>query len=433
MTVYSFDWNPLTDQPHNVASRRERLLVHLRNIKSYLSLLPPNLKRLYPMVKLYYDYRRQLYQQPVAFDALGGVAVSPRALPAEEALTYLKELGVQRTLVRLPSWEREKLASYQDYIQILRKGEMEVMVALLQNRDDVLDPARWEGFLLEVRDALDGLCRDIEIGHAWNRTKWGIWTYQEYLQLARPAFSLIKESGFRALGPAVIDFEFHLYPPVLQEIDFEPVTSLLYVDRVGAPENKQFGWSTSAKVALLKAMVDGATDKKRELWVTEVNWPLAGTGDYSPAAGKPNVSEEEQANFLVRYYLLVGATGLVRRIYWWQLVAPGYGLIDSRDKVWRQRPAYYALKTMTRILEGAQFLKVVPGLGSYCFLFGKKEQKIAVCWRHQGEQKVKLPFLIDQGITRDGESFSVSSSEMVISERPVYLFLRQEETEESGR
>jgi hypothetical protein len=31
------------------------------------------------------------------------------------------------------------------------------------------------------------------------------------------------------------------------------------------------------------------------LWITEVNWPLAGTGAFSPAAGKPNVGEDEQA------------------------------------------------------------------------------------------------------------------------------------------
>lgn len=425
MNEYFFNWNPLTDQPHNVASRRERFGVHLHNIKSYLSLFPPNIKRLYPMAKLYYYYRRHLYQKPVALKTLWGIAVSPQTLSAEEAIAHLKELGIHQTLVRVPSWERAKLADYRDYIQVLKEQGLEVMVALLQNREDVLDPSRWESFILEVRDALAGLSQEIEIGHAWNRTKWGIWTHEEYLQLARPAFFLIKEKGFRALGPAVIDFEFHLYPPVLQEIDFEPVTSLLYVDRVGAPENKQFGWSTSSKVALLKAMVDGATDKKRELWVTEVNWPLAGTGAYSPAAGKPNVTEEEQANFLVRYYLLVGATGLVSRIYWWQLVAPGYGLIDSRGKVRRKRPAFYALKTMVNLLDGAQFRGPVSGICDYCFLFVKDDQKIFVCWQRRGVKKATLPFLIKHGVTRDGQLFSFTSSEIIISESPVYLYLDQ--------
>jgi hypothetical protein len=417
-----FRWNPLADQPHNVASRGERLRRHLLNIGSYLALFPPNLKCLLPMMRLYFSYRSQLYQQPLTMEDLWGVAVSPLVNPAEETIAALKELGIRRTLVRLPSWEREKLPECQAYIRDLREEGLEVVVALLQNRTDVLEPSHWRDFVLEALEALQGLCRDVEIGHAWNRTKWGVWTHHEYLELARPAFSWVEERGFRPLGPAVIDFEFHLYPPVLQEIDFNPVTSLLYVDRVGAPEKRQFGWSTSSKVALLKAMVDGATGKKRELWITEVNWPLAGTGPYSPAAGKPNVSEEDQANFLVRYFLLVGASGCVQRIYWWQLVAPGYGLIDSREERWRKRPAYYAFQTMIRFLEGSHFLGIMKGIDCYCFLFRKKDVNLAVCWRKRGARKVSFPFRVRRVFTRDGQRLVINSDKIVVGESPLFIF-----------
>ncbi|MCD6191976.1 MAG: hypothetical protein J7L26_00705 [Candidatus Aminicenantes bacterium] len=417
-----FKWNPLADQPHNVASRRERLRRHWQNIGHYLALFPPNLKCSGPIIKRYFTYRSRLYRQSLKMEGLWGVAVSPLVNPLEETVTALKELGVRRTLVRIPSWEREKLPQYQNYIRGLKQAGLEVMVALLQNRFDVVEPARWRTFILEIREALPGLCREVEIGHAWNRTKWGVWTHVEYLELARPAFAWLKERGFRPVGPAVIDFEFHLYPPVLQEIDFNPVTSLLYVDRVGAPENRQFGWNTSAKVALLKAMIDAATGKTRELWITEVNWPLAGTGPYSPAAGKPNVSEEDQASFLVRYFLLVGSSGLVSRVYWWQLVAPGYGLIDSRGGHWRKRPAFYALQTMIRCLEGSLFLGRVLRGDNYCFLFETENGKLAVCWRKKGQKKIHFPFHLRQGFTCCGDKLVVNSSEMILGESPVFVY-----------
>ncbi|RLE01854.1 MAG: hypothetical protein DRJ11_08665, partial [Candidatus Aminicenantes bacterium] len=149
-----FKWNPLADQPHNVASRRERLRRHWQNIGHYLALFPPNLKCSGPIIKRYFTYRSRLYRQSLKMEGLWGVAVSPLVNPLEETVTALKELGVRRTLVRIPSWEREKLPQYQSYIRGLKQAGLEVMVALLQNRFDVVEPARWRTFILEIREAL---------------------------------------------------------------------------------------------------------------------------------------------------------------------------------------------------------------------------------------------------------------------------------------
>src|SRR4030042_2013220 len=115
------------------------------------------------------------------------------------------------------------------------------------------------------------------------------------------AFPQARTHGAGRVGPAVIDFEFHLYPPTLRAVDFEKASSLLYVDRTGAPENAQFGWTAAKKLALLKAIVDASTGGPKGLWITEMNWPLAGAGEYSPAPGKPCVSEADQANYPVTY------------------------------------------------------------------------------------------------------------------------------------
>src|ERR1700709_1542421 len=64
---------------------------------------------------------------------------------------------------------------------------------------------------------------------------------------------------------------------------------------------------------------------------------------------------------MVGYYLLTQGTGLVARVFWWQLVARGYGLVDPPDPASpRRRPAFHALKTMVRELDGARLLAVLP-------------------------------------------------------------------------
>ena len=75
------------------------------------------------------------------------------------------------------------------------------------------------------------------------------------------------------------------------------------------------------------------------------------------SSGKPMVSEEAQADYLVRYYVLGLASGLVDRIYWWQMAAPGYGLVDTREAPARKRPSFRAFRTMTGMLAGAEFVR----------------------------------------------------------------------------
>ena len=110
-------------------------------------------------------------------------------------------------------------------------------------------------------------------------------------------------------------------------VRFDAVSALLYVDRRGAPENAQAGFDTVDKVVLLKAIAETAKNAAGRVWITEVNWPLW-EGPHSPAGKSVSVDEESQADYLVRYYLLALGTGLVERVFWWQLVARGYGLID---------------------------------------------------------------------------------------------------------
>ncbi len=418
----TFRWNPYADQPHNVASRSQRFRHHFRYLGSYFSLIAENSRKFPGGWPLFRKYRREMYETPVDLRHPFGLALSPDESTDETSVRCLMELGISRSLIRFPSWEKDALSSYEKTADLLEEHSVELIGALLQRRNDVLEPLLWKDFVEEVFVRFGKKCAYFEIGHAWNRTKWGVWNYKEYLQLARPAADLAAKYDVQIVGPAVIDFEFHLYPPVLKEIPFDKVSSLLYVDRVGPPENTQFGWDTAAKVALLKATVDVSAKKGKDLWITEFNWPLKDTGKYSPASGKPNVSENQQADYLVRYHILTLASGFVERVYWWQLVAPGYGLIDSRGGEWRKRPSFFAMKTMVAHLEGSTFIRKIEHPDAHLFSFRKNGEDCVVCWTPGPSIALSFPFRVERVVNRDGLREPVNDNRILIEGSPKYVF-----------
>jgi hypothetical protein len=438
---FPFEWNPYADQPHNVALRSERFRHHLRHAGSYFAIAGANLRRLVPGLRRYRRYMKEMHRVlvPIGLGAMS-CAVSPAGPKDAEALGLLAETGVGQTLVRVPSWERGKLAAHEAFVRALRGRGFEVTLALLQRRSDVLEPDSWRAFLEEAFSRFAPLVSTFEIGHAWNRTKWGVWDHREYLRLAGPAFELAPRFGAKLAGPAVIDFEFHLYPVILPHLPFDKVTSLLYVDRMGAPENKQFGWSAVKKLALLKAAVDVSARAGRDVWITEVNWPLAGTGPYSPAAGKPNVTEEEQADYLVRYFVLLLASGLVERITWWQLASPGYGLVDNREEPWRRRPAFHAFRTLRVRIEGSAFEGLgetdAPadgssgsghdpgagtGAGPLIFRFRKDGRPFAVCWTPGSPVEHVFKRRVEAAFDRGGREIAGRPQKIIIDRCPKYV------------
>lgn len=421
---FPFAWNDFADQPHNVAPKKERLRHHFKHAGSYLGLAAANASLAVPVLRRYRQLRKTMHRVPVEIESPFAVSCSPAGERDDEVVEDLAAAGIRQTLVRVPSWERDEIRRYESFIKRLRGAGFDVVCALLQRRDDVLEPSFWEGFLADAFSGLSSLCSHFEVGHAWNRTKWGVWDHKEYITLARAAVPLAARYGVRLVGPAVIDFEFHLYPPTLRAVAFDKISSLLYVDRSGAPENAQFGWTTAQKVALWKAVVEASLPEPRGCWITEMNWPLEGVGEYSPAPGKPCVSEEDQANYLVRYFILCLASGLVERIYWWQLVAPGYGLIDSRERMWRKRPSYHALRQLAGLLEGSRFEGKSPAGGAEVFRFRKAGSEFAVCWTKSGAFDREFSVVPAQVIDRDGKEQPAGSTKIRIEEKPQYVFFR---------
>ena len=417
----TFRWNPYADQPHNVAPKSERLKHHLRHSPSYLLLLGSNLKKMMPGMKRYFELRNGLYKDPVEIFDPFGLCFTPSQEKNEIILGCFRELGIRNGLFRIPSWEMENFKLFEDTLDLFSSHGIGICLALLQQREDVLDPQKWNGFLEEAFSRFGRKGVRFEIGHAWNRTKWGIWDHREYLQLAEAAVGMSEGKNIDLVGPAVIDFEFHLYPSILRSIPFEIISSLLYADRMGAPENTQFGWDLPKKIALLRAAVDTCADPSKELWITEFNWPLKGTGRYSPVSGKPNVTEDQQANYLARYFILSLTTGYVQRVYWWQLAAPGYGLIDNREGNWRRRPAFHSLRMLVSSLGDSIFVERMEHPEAYIFLFTKGKERFAVGWTNGKSSTVSIDEPVKYIKSGDGGVLSPPSQQILLDESPKYI------------
>jgi tRNA A-37 threonylcarbamoyl transferase component Bud32 len=424
-------WDKLSDQPHQHATRLEKLRVrladggvHFEQGAAVLGVAPRIWRR-------YRKLRSHLYQQPLPWQGMG-ICLRPRPEGADELLTAVEELGVRKILIRLHPWERDHAAEESLAAELHRRG-YELAFALPQNRDLVKDLGRWRGAVEEIGERFRPFGRHFQVGQAINRSKWGIWNYREYLTLATAACEILRRNeGVEILGPSVIDFEFQATAAVLNlrhsDLYFDVVSSLLYVDRRGAPENRQLGFDTVDKVVLLRAIAETARNSGGRCWITEVNWPLW-EGPHAPAGRGVAVDEQTQADYLARYFLLVLGTGLVERVYWWQLAARGYGLLDpSDDGSMRRRQAFRVMAALARTLEGTELVSPLPASpGGRLYLFRRPSQQIVVGWSVCGITAARLPGAAAATLAADGHELRPPEGrEVSLAPSPCYWILEEE-------
>jgi len=317
----------------------------------------------------------QAFRAEVSLSGRIAMAVEPRPETWEREREWLAGLGASLpVMVRFYHHETEaEWAFAARAIRDLRRAGHAVSAALVQDRRAVLNPGRWAGFVARVVDDLADTLDGVEVGHAINRVKWGVWTFAEFRRLLEPAAEAARRHPeLKFMGPAVIDFEYPFLVAALSALPrgfrFHALSHHLYVDRRGAPENRQGRFDTEKKIVLGRAIAEVLPGCEPRFVISETNWPLRGTGVYSPVGSPyvmpgprrvdPSVSEAEYGDFMIRYLVIALASGLVERVYWWRLVAHGYGLVDDRDPggVGRVRPAYLQLREFLRHFGNSRYL-----------------------------------------------------------------------------
>ncbi len=417
-------WDRLSDQPHQHAGRLAKLAVRLADARTHLEEAAAVAAALPRITRRYRALARALHTVPVPW---GGAGAALRPLPEDPdgLLAAVDALGVRHLLLRLHPWESDHGAEAALAHALHARG-LELAFALPQNRELVRDPARWRAAVEELAARFTPYGRQFQVGQAINRSKWGIWNTREYVELALAASDVLRRyPGVEVLGPAVIDFEYHVTAAVLNlrrpGLRFDAVSALLYVDRRGAPENRQAGFDLPRKIALLKAIADTARNGAPRCSVTEVNWPLR-EGPHSPAGKGVSVDEEAQADYLARYYLLALSTGLLERVYWWQVVARGYGLVDPVGL--RRRPSFHALATLARTLDGCRFERRLSGPpGAWLLLFSRPGGgELVAAWSAAGALAADLPRAPAALLGRGGEPLPPpAASRLALGGSPLYV------------
>ena len=421
-------WDHLSDQPHQHATRGEKLKIRLTDSPSHIRELGVVVRSVPRVRRRYLELKKRLYSNPIAFDGVG-LAVRPWPADPETHLREIGELGVGPVLLRLHPWdvdhgEEERLA------EALAANGHDLAFVIPQNRDLVRDRGRWRAAVEELGERFTPFGRRFQVGQAINRSKWGVWTRGEYTDLYLEAAEILRRrEGVEVMGPSVIDFEFlgllGLLDIRIPGLHFDIVSSLLYVDRRGAPENRQLGMDTVDKVTLLRAIAEVGRNSSERCWITEVNWPLW-EGPHSPAGKTVSVGEEDQADYLVRYYLLTLCTGLVERVYWWRLIARGYGLIaPTSDGTLRRRPAWMAFRTLVNQVEGARFLgPLAAPADAFLYRFSRDNGEVVVGWSMSQGVPARLSRPAVEVTDRDGHPLPVPDGpEVVLGPSPVYFRL----------
>ncbi len=412
-----FSWDHYSDQPYQLKDQPFKKRMRRKEWRSFIATLFSTLLILPISLLLQYLIPKRVINSQNFFGMSINLDKDPNVTK-----TLIEELSLRTLLIRFPLWEMERIEEYITFIKIYK--DKKIIINLMQDREHIDNQQQLQDDLMKVFTLLTPHVDSIQIGSTINRAKWGFFSVQEYLRFYQVAYRLKKQhfTELKLLGPSVIDFEYHFSIHALFNffrLKYDAVTALLYVDRRGAPENTQMGFDLIKKINLLDTLTLLSPKSKRHIYITETNWPISNTAPYAPTSEYECIDEESYANFMVRYYLLAFASQKVDAVYWHQLIAPGYGIIDNREGI-RKRSAFHAFKTLVHNLkemelESFKYEKMVYTLKAH-----NQQQQTTIQWALH-----KRPLQNSEVITymdRDGQLHQ--SKQLPIGPAPLYLITK---------
>ncbi len=420
-------WDDKSGQPAVVFNSKDRH--RFRHSADWLNVAWSSLRNARAIRNHYRQLSPTVFSQPVDMRQRFGMAIEVTENFSEQ-LKLVSQIPSMPLLVRCYLHKgAEGLKACEVAVKQLHERGHEVSLGLVQSRQAVVKPETWQEFTNDTLSRLHDKVRFVEFGHAVNRVKWGHWNLKETLgSFANLAEIRGKYPHITFLGPAVNDFEYFYYPPLLDKMAplVDGISCHLYVDRRGQPENFQGKFSLLEKCILGRAI--GANWGDKRFYITETNWPIQGTKEYSPIAGaytdannyreSPlHVSLDDYASFMVRYGLISLCSGMSERVWWWRLAARGYGVLDDVGGL-QLRPAWSAL---------VHFHNTVG-----CDRFLQREERDQVIWYHF--ERCSLAYSLTQATTTVPAGYrqvtdisgnpllAQTDSEVRVTGSPLYFF-----------
>ena len=341
-------WDPYSCQPYKLASE-DKPRLSAQNLWEYAKVFGTALA-VSPVLMM--RYLTLPKPSPPPMRDMAGLSINSDPQWRTPHQEMVQEIGVRNLLIRVPVWDMQNLEDTLRYMDGFPGCEFTVNI--LQSRDSVLNPSHWKNQIGEILNQMSDRVKVFQIGNAVNRSKWGCRHSGEALKLFEMASEARQSSGSNAelLMSSVIDFEPLLTTRTLincRDYKSDGCAAQLYVNRRGSPEGKQYGFfDLERKLRLVKSALALSPNTANRLWITETNWPLLDTRPYTPNSGHPRstVDEETQAEYLTSYFHTARETGWVERVFWWQLINAGYGLVDHRQGPLRKMPSFYAFKSL---------------------------------------------------------------------------------------
>ncbi len=379
-----FKWDAFSDQPYPIRDKKVKKEIYKCAFVDTIKTIIINIL-LFPFISVRFGLSF-FEKKTVCTNDFFGMSVNLDKEPNLSA-SLIKELGVKNILIRFPLNDVKNISKYKNFIKSFQGCN--IIVNILQDREHITDKALLQKSIYTIFSTLD--VKEYQIANAINRKKWGFFTMDEYLRFYK-TIQNIRDKDFphiKLIGSSVIDFEYHFSVRTLfnfYKIHYDKYSSLLYVDRRGSPQNTQMGLDLIKKINLLYSIVTLSPKTENKIIITETNWPISSTAPYAPTSEKECVNLNDYAFYMLQYYLLSLSTGMIEKIYWHQLIAPGYGLIDNRDGL-KKYPAFYAYKTMVSLLQGAKLIAVDLKDKIKYMKFEKKDKTIEIYW----SDKKRLP------------------------------------------
>jgi len=340
-----FIWDPYSDQPYPLKDRAYKKKMRQKHRWDYVPLLLSTII-FFPLGMLLMPLYKGKKIDVKNFYGMG-VDIDKGSVQKE----LIDELGVKHLLIRMPLWQMDRVEEYVAFAKSFGEDK-EILLNILQDREHIEDKALLQKDIETIFNAFGSFVAEYQIGNAINRSKWGFFSMKEYLSWYQTIQKIRDEKypHLKLIGSSVIDFEFHYTIRTLFNffsVKYDRFSSLLYVDRRGSPSHTQMGiFDTKNKMNMLYALVKMSPKTTNDIYITEVNWPLSNTAPYAPTSEVECVSESDYTQFMTEYLATAKESGKIQRVYWHQLIAAGYGLVDNRDGKIRKTSAYEAYKRM---------------------------------------------------------------------------------------
>jgi len=344
-----FVWDKYSDQPHVIKDKSYKKSMRKRYKNDFLKMLSTNLIMFPLSISLMKLFTKK---KPKNFSKKEFYGIGVNLDKGDEQQALVEELGVKSLIIRIPLSDIQNLDKYYEFVKSFGEDK-KILLNIMQDRLHIDDKELLKLHIMEIFNTFKTITDEYQIGTTINRAKWGFFAVKEYLEFYKTVQDIRddKYDTLKLIGPSVIDFEYHYTIRALFNnfsVKFDKLSSLLYVDRRGAPQNTQMGiFDTKNKIDMLYSLVKMSPKMMTDnIYITEVNWPLSGTAPYAPTSEHECVSEELYAKYMIDYFQIAKETHKIQKVFWHQLIAPGYGLVDNRDGKIRKTKAFYEFKKL---------------------------------------------------------------------------------------